>query len=101
LVVNDSAAADKINREEEIVGEAIGARNCLLAQAGKRTREDTGSGQEPLGDPHTYRMVRKRLQREQPAFAQLADRNGARAGGQIVGGKAKRCDRRRGARHGF
>jgi len=80
LALNDGTAAGEIHCEEKIVY-AMGAGSRLLAQAGKRSREDADSGQEPLGDPNMHRMVCKGLQRKQPTFAQAVDRNVARADG--------------------
>ena len=65
LALNDGTAAGEIHCEEKIVY-AMGAGSRLLAQAGKRSREDADSGQEPLGDPNMHRMVCKGLQRKQP-----------------------------------
>jgi hypothetical protein len=101
LALNDGAATGEIHREEKVVCDAMGVCSRVLAQTGKRSREDAGSGQELLGDSHMHGTVCKGFQRKQPTFAQAADCNAARAGGQSVGRKSKRCDRRRGRRHGL
>src|SRR5215831_14769605 len=41
LALNDVAAAGEIHREEKIARDAMGARSSVLAQACKRSREDT------------------------------------------------------------
>src|SRR5262245_50176142 len=64
LALNDGAAAGEIHREEKIVCDPMGARSRLLAQTGERSREDAGSGQEPLGDPDMHSLVCKGLQRK-------------------------------------